>query len=558
MPRNFSNGAITPAVGEDRRTIIRAIDYGRYSTDLQNDKSVDDQRIENLDFIRNRGYKYVKSYDDRALSGAFIIDRPGISRLIEDAKRGLFDMVVSESPDRLSRSARDLVGMFEILRFHGVQIECITGGVMTLTSASLTGLIGQMQREDNVVKIRRGHAGVLRDKRKPSGVLYGYRAVPHQPGEQEIVPQHAKVVRLIHRLYVSGVSPRAIAHRLNAMGIPSPTGKKWNPSTLVGSEGRGTGIIANPHYVGIVTYGRTTNPKNPENGKRVIRTTRRDSWRTEYIERFRILDDKLFQKAVEKRSRRSHDGAKQPRSLRALSGKLKCQRCGRAMSIIGSDRKRPRIRCDGFRNSRICDNSTIFYMNDIEDLVLHSLIELLSKDEYIDFYIEQYREERELQHTDNANREKDLSSKIADLHTKRIRIMEKIASGLISDEDARDFLNKLRDDLQQAEEALAESPLLATQPFAKSTAIKSYKEALARLYSILSNCSEDETAELRQAFDQILTAVHVQPRKPKEPYTVRLEGSLSSLLDQGGALSSIAMAERMGFEPTRPFWSLLP
>ncbi|MBN9274271.1 MAG: hypothetical protein J0J15_29265, partial [Mesorhizobium sp.] len=128
------------------------------------------------------------------------------------------------------------------------------------------------------------------------------------------------------------------------------------------------------------------------------------------------------------------------------------------MSIIGSDRKRPRIRCDGFRNSRICDNSTIFYMNDIEDLVLHSLIELLSKDEYIDFYIEKYCEERELKHTDNANREKDLSSKIADLHTKRIRIMEKIASGLISDEDARDFLNKLRDDLQQAEEALAESP----------------------------------------------------------------------------------------------------
>jgi hypothetical protein len=96
--------------------------------------------------------------------------------------------------------------------------------------------------------------------------------------------------------------------------------------------------------------------------------------------------------------------------------------------------------------------------------------------------------------------------------------MEKIASGLISDEDARDFLNKLRDDLQQAEEALAETPPLASQPFAKSTAIKSYKEALARLYSILSNCSEDETAELRQAFDQILTAVHVRPRKPKEPY----------------------------------------
>ena len=67
-------------------------------------------------------------------------------------------------------------------------------------------------------------------------------------GERTVNEKEADVVRRVFRDFAAGVSPRAIAQRLNHEGIPGPSGRLWNDSTIRGHAKRGTGIVNNELY----------------------------------------------------------------------------------------------------------------------------------------------------------------------------------------------------------------------------------------------------------------------------------------------------------------------
>jgi hypothetical protein len=70
-------------------------------------------------------------------------------------------------------------------------------------------------------------------------------------------------VRQIFAWYADGISPRSIASRLNQSSVPSPGARwtrterrkdhKWLASAIHGDPKRGTGILNNKRYIGIVT-----------------------------------------------------------------------------------------------------------------------------------------------------------------------------------------------------------------------------------------------------------------------------------------------------------------
>ncbi len=71
----------------------------------------------------------------------------------------------------------------------------------------------------------------------------------------------------IFEMYAAGVSPRNIAATFNAEGIPSPGAGwkrtvrrqdgKWLASAIHGDVNRGTGILNNQRYTGLVLWGRS-------------------------------------------------------------------------------------------------------------------------------------------------------------------------------------------------------------------------------------------------------------------------------------------------------------
>ena len=57
--------------------------------------------------IEQSGNYVGEIYTDAAISGAFVINRPDIRTLLEDARRGKFDGVMAEALDRISRDQEE-------------------------------------------------------------------------------------------------------------------------------------------------------------------------------------------------------------------------------------------------------------------------------------------------------------------------------------------------------------------------------------------------------------------------------------------------------------------
>jgi DNA invertase Pin-like site-specific DNA recombinase len=357
----------------------RAAIYARFSTDLQSERSIEDQVALCETFAAREGLEVVARFDDRARSGGSMIGRDGLMNLMEAARLRAFDVLVVEALDRLSRDMEDLAGLHKRLSFLGIEIRAVHEGQVNTMLVGLRGLIGQLYREDNAHKVRRGMAGVVRDGRAAGGLTYGYR-VAGERGRRVIVEEEAAIVRRIFEDYLAGRSPRDIAAALNREGVRPPRGASWNASTINGSKARGHGILRNPVYAGRLVWNRVRMVKDPETGKRVSRVNPASEWQTADAPQLAIVPRDLFDAVQRRKEERSHMmPEEQRRPRRLLSGLLRCPACGGGMTVKGGKGgkdSRTRIQCSRHRESGVCASAKTFYL----DVVERTAVDLLRRE----------------------------------------------------------------------------------------------------------------------------------------------------------------------------------
>ena len=85
-----------------------AVGYARFSTQKQEGGfSIESQEREIRDLAARKGWKYLKTYVDEAVSGATPPEeRPGLTELLDDAKDKKFDIVMVFDSSRLARDQR--------------------------------------------------------------------------------------------------------------------------------------------------------------------------------------------------------------------------------------------------------------------------------------------------------------------------------------------------------------------------------------------------------------------------------------------------------------------
>ena len=115
-------------------------------------------------------------------------------------------------------------------------------------------------------------------------------------GDREIVPEEAEIVRRIFREFAAGKSPKAIAVDLNRDGSSRPArtclGRHQHSGPPVS---RGTGIINNELYAGVLVWNRLRFVKDPSTGQRVSRINPESAWIRTEVPHLRIVDDALWQ-----------------------------------------------------------------------------------------------------------------------------------------------------------------------------------------------------------------------------------------------------------------------
>jgi site-specific DNA recombinase len=332
---------------------MRAAIYARFSTELQQEASIDDQVRNARALIEGRGWQVGEIYADRARSGATTL-RSGYQKMLTDSRRNAFDVVVCEGLDRLSRDQETIAGLYKTLQFQGIAIVTCAEGEVSEIHVGLKGTMNALFLKDLALKTHRGLEGRVRKGRSGGGRAYGYdvKRVLKDDGEADrglrtINEDEAAIVRRIFRDFAGGHSPKAIARALNVEGVPGPNGKAWRDTTIRGHATRRTGILRNDLYQGLIVWNRQRYVRDPRTGNRVSRANPETLWIRQDVPELRIVDPDLWNKVQVRLEGvrqsplsvniRKHAFWEQRRPRHLLTGIAFCHACGGPLASVGRD-----------------------------------------------------------------------------------------------------------------------------------------------------------------------------------------------------------------------------
>ena len=223
--------------------------YARVSSDSDEQiNSLGNQIKYYTDFIKkNPNWTFVPGYIDEGLSGATANKREDFQRMIEDAKQGSFDLIITKEITRFARNTLDSILYTRELLEHGVGVFFQNDNINTFDEDSelrLTIMSGIAQDELRKLssRVKFGHQQAIKN-----GVvlgnsrIFGYRK---DKGRLVIDEEEAEMVRLLFDLYSSGnYSMKQIENIFWEKGYRNHNGNKIAHTTM-------SGMIANPKYKG--------------------------------------------------------------------------------------------------------------------------------------------------------------------------------------------------------------------------------------------------------------------------------------------------------------------
>lgn len=523
MPNHPTN-AIKPE--PPMRTAI----YARFSSQLQKDNSIEDQVRICTERAEREGWEVTAVFSDFAISGA-VRDRPGLNALVEHIRDGHAQMVMAESLDRISRNLGDMHHLFERLKFAGASIFTLSEGPINALQIGFKGTMAGEQLKDMADKIRRGQSGRVAAGRAAGNIVYGYRKIHRldargeaERGLREIDPDQADIIRRIVAEYLAGDSPLTIARRLNAEGVPSPTGKIWLVSMIGGDEKRGNGILCNAIYAGDIVYNRTRMIRDPETRRRVSRLNPREQWQTVHMPDLAIIDRNTWAAIrAMKAEKQSVGWTKAHRPKRLLSGLVKCGHCDGNFTVVSQKE----WGCANARRAGTCKNRRTIQNNTLERRVFDGLSRELLSPERISKVAKAYHDERaRLQRAEKVQRSAE--TKQVDVLDRKIeRLVEAIATG----GDIPQLLDALQAARQQREaitdrqgENAAENIILLFPAIAEE-----YRKAVDRLGEMLSGNDISDTVA-RNTVRSLIDRVILTPTDERTGMHIDVEGRLQNIL----------------------------
>lgn len=228
---------------------LRVTFYARVSTDFNVQlNSLDNQITYYTDFIRkNPNWEYVDGYVDEGISGVSTAKRERFNEMIEDAKAGMFDLIVTKEVSRFARNTLDSIRFTRELLSSGVAVYFQNDNINTLDEDSelrLTIMSSMAQDESRKIsnRVRFGHQQAIK-KGTVLGTnnMYGYIK---KDGKLMIDEMQADFVRELFEMYATGkFSMKQMEKHFYQKGIRNSKGKMLSHSTM-------SNIIRNPKYKG--------------------------------------------------------------------------------------------------------------------------------------------------------------------------------------------------------------------------------------------------------------------------------------------------------------------
>jgi site-specific DNA recombinase len=513
--------------------------YARFSSDLQKDRSIDDQFELCEQYAKREGLKIVARFSDRAKTGSSMFDRDGLRDLRNAAKAGKFNAVIVECLDRLSRDQEDLAGLFKRLIQYRVETLTVNEGKATDMHVGLRGMYGAMYITDLTNRIKRAQAPLVREKLFPGAVTYGYDRVLGKPGERTPNTKEAMVIERIFRDYAAGTSPREIAARLTRDGIPSPSGGKiWSHQSLTTGGAKASGILGNRLYIGEIVWNQHYTVTDPDTHSKSRRARPADEHIAVSAPHLRIIDDALWHavqavrkgRAVKKFGPTGKLTRRRPvieRSQHLLSGLLRCGACNGHMIITKVSRGERYVACSAAHQKGTCSHTKGYLIDTLKDTVLEGMRKELVDPEAIAEAARAYHAEYAAQ--ERKNRAERLA---AEKQRDRLVIqIDRIVAAIADGDDALPALLAAlkakeveRVGLDERLRQLTGTNVISLHP----NVMRDYRANVEKLH--LALVKNPGGQEERLAFRNIVDSVVVHPTAVKQRYEISVYGRLSAVM----------------------------
>ena len=313
--------------------------YCRVSTEREDQtNSFESQQRYFREYIRRTdGFELYQIYAEEGLSGTSTKKRKAFNRMIEDAREGKFQMILTKEISRFARNTLDSIYYTRELKRHGVGVFFLNDNINTLDPdaelrLTILSSIAQEESRRTSERVKWGQK-----RRMEQGVVFGSSMLGYdvQNGQIYRNEEGAKVVcRIYDKFLLEGKGTYVIAKELQEEGILPLRAKKWSSSVILR-------ILRNEKYCGDLIQKKTYTPDYLTHEKRY------NYGEEEYVviqnHHAPIVDREVFnQVQVILDSRAKKIASKERESSRyAFSGKILCGGCGKYYIA------RSRIRKDG-------------------------------------------------------------------------------------------------------------------------------------------------------------------------------------------------------------------
>lgn len=303
----------------------RVAAYCRVSTDRDDQaSSFDSQQRFFRDYIAaHPHWEMVEIFADEGLSGTETKHRAAFLRMIETARQGQLDLILTKEISRFARNTLDSIYYTRELSRYGVGVLFLNDGLNTRDGDAelrLT-LLASLAQEESRRTSQRVKWGQKR--RMEQGVVFGHPPLGYTllDGKLTVDEEGAQTVRRIFYQYVEeGKGVHRIARELTEEGILPPRAAAWQSSVI-------RRLLKNEKYCGdliqkkTVTLDYLTHKKQYNHGEEAL-VVLRDHHPP-------LISRELFERANRLLcERRAGENPKQSRR-HPLSGKIRCGICGK-------------------------------------------------------------------------------------------------------------------------------------------------------------------------------------------------------------------------------------
>ncbi|MCM1297182.1 MAG: recombinase family protein [Muribaculaceae bacterium] len=207
-----------------------AVIYARFSSQGQNEQTIESQIRKCREFAAYEGYNIIKTYSDKARTGTND-SRPDFQRMIKEAASGAFQCIIVYMFDRFARNRHDSIMHKEMLKQkYDIRVISATQPISDDEGGEFYEMFLEWNDEKYSKRLsKRVHNGldtcVMNGTYTGARIIYGYKLIDTgKMGKSGMVhkvavdEEQAETVRFVFEEYAKGATKKEIAAALNAQG----------------------------------------------------------------------------------------------------------------------------------------------------------------------------------------------------------------------------------------------------------------------------------------------------------------------------------------------------